>query len=265
MKKFILPIIWFLLGVVLLTGCGKQTLTIQNIENLKQELPVNQDVVLDNIDGSQVTVCFTSEVLNEDYAEYRHILECGDSKVEFYEYAYMIDSGLYRMNGIWYVFVTYDMASDDNVTEIFQIEGQSMKKIQELEATILSDDIEANEFVMNFTKNMLGTYSTTKTYSFREDGGFETEDEWYVVSTPISERTPIVSIIDITMTIDGQDSTVEKGTGMYVTRIAEEKVEVQLEESGELAVLNVEFDADGFVRIDGEVDWYCFEMLPYAG
>ncbi len=56
------------------------------------------------------------------------------------------------MNGIWYVFITYDMASADYMTEIFRIEGQNMKKIQELEATIEADNVEENEFVMNFTK-----------------------------------------------------------------------------------------------------------------
>lgn len=230
-------------------------------------LSVGEDTEIDvDGDGSMETVCITET--DFDNSENPITVKIDGTSVDL-EYGAYISSIYYVKNadGKSYILLSYDMASDDYVTQLLEVDSKVPVKCDEVTGFVYSItnstvDISANLYV-------LGTYIGYRCYGF-DTGKLVALEERYTFDNAegIEGRRSLKLITDLLVKLDtdGQmvDETLPAGTILYPCDTDDETVFGFVLEDGRYGELVFE-RADMGLTIDGVSEFDIFEELPYAG
>lgn len=195
-------------------------------------------------------------------------LKLNDLSLELDNCSYQTTSYFVRTeNGRSFVLVSYDLMSDDYITQLIEVTNGNLEKLDTIEGEILSMSNDA--VVVNVYVYALGTYKGRRTYTFSE-GKMQPEGERFTFASRKEEpsRTGIVLKKELSVCID-EDGTMtetklDAGTTLYpVNSDGETVVGFELEDGtyGEITFERQEY----IIYIDGVSEYDLFEELPYAG
>lgn len=167
-----------------------------------------------------------------------------------------------------YVIVSYDEASDDYVTCLYEIKDG---RIEELPAYVGGNlqNLVGNRIGLETYVYTLGTYAAYRSYRI-EDGAFvpvEERFEFYNGETITPERGIVLKeALKVMLERDGEmtEEELPAGTPLYPVNSDEESVlGFRLDDGtyGELSFVR----EDGMIYMDGMSEYEVFEDLPYAG
>lgn len=169
-------------------------------------------------------------------------------------------------NGKNYILMTYDVMSDDYVTELIDVTEQTPKKADKIEGGSLIGM--SNSIIGASVKiDTLGSYMGYRTYRF-DSGKFEPVEERFDFG---KERNHFgypttKAAVKVMLTEDGKlvEKELPAGTTIYpVNSDGESVVGFELED-GTYGEITIEMK-DGMKYIDGVEEYEVFDNLPYAG
>lgn len=236
-------------------------------------LTINQyDSYKLHLAGKEQDVTFQNTINQEDYYLEKVTLVMDETEKNLFEAneptGYYDASCFYLRNadGVSYFILELLGDNDQRTLTLFQEEDGELIETDTLESSIETATMHATEFDCAKTIDVFGTYSARKTYTIRADGKFTTSDTRYrYVNSLNTDSTRILTAKqDIPLVIDGQESTLAKGTEIYPTGADEEKLYFQTP-SGEEGYLEYAGSMNGVQTIDGTEVTKLFDGIQYAG
>lgn len=165
-------------------------------------------------------------------------------------------------DGYFELFIGGDMASDDYIIYCLKFDGKSIKDIPFDGEDFIFGDVTgftANTVNVNTVADILGTYSYTKQYTYK-DGEFRAADKG---SYKIVSEQYIVPNADLSTSEGG---TIPAGTELRITGTDFESFVTFQTKDGENGTLSLsKTDGDTGWLINGAPESEVFQSLPYAG
>lgn len=232
-------------------------------------LPREREVTLE-LEGGTCTVFWTMEHVGP-YDDYETVVTVngGESLVEpfvWVQHAYLMR----RPDGRSFLIFDIDWASDDYETFVYELSADGAVQTADIWAALDGKNINTDGMKMKFSLYVLGTYFAEMQYALTEDGGLEPLEEIFDI-TPNREWQGLVTVRELPVTVDGQQTTLPAGTSLYIEGTDNEGTAwfITAEDSGVGAIsgeIHYERREDDYqLYIDGVSEYEYFEMLPYAG
>ena len=225
--------------------------------------PVDIDV---NADGTSDKVELAGDY-NEN-GDLELCLKINDLSLDLATCSYLNSAYFVRTEeGRSFVMVSYDVLSDDYITQLIEVTSGTPEKLDEIEGDLAS--MSNNAFIVNTHVDALGTYMSKRTYTFSEGKLQPVEERFTFASREEAPyRTGIVLKKALTVFIDENGTMTEKeleaGTTLYpVNSDGESVIGFELEDGtyGEITFERQDYT----IYIDGVSEYDLFESLPYAG
>ena len=245
-------------------------------------------------DGDLEVISFVVGETAEDYhtpleLTWHEELEMdGDSHVTKQKYygeyadAYLVEvpDEINEGESFWYLYVEYLMENDFRMLHVINLnqnetgDRQVFEDLGETDASIYGHVVsDSGQFALYSRIYTMGTYSGYKMYSAGTDGMPKTKEEMYsLVTSGADWKTVLTSKKELTVWMheDGSEEKTEmklpKGTAFWPRKTDGETVmEMELEDGRRCDLLLEKKDGDYFFYINGVSEFYCFEILPYAG
>ncbi len=174
-------------------------------------------------------------------------------------------------NGDDYIIVTVTGDNDYSITELYKVDDEKVVLADTMNGSSFKN-INEHSFAAVDRVDVLGTYSCDRRYAIANDK-FEPVDEMYVIedSDPkYKEYRKITVLKDIKVRIGEEDnftdSTLKKGTNLYITYTDGKSIVGFETEEGEKGNFDITKEKDGYgIKIDGIDQNEVFDNLPYAG
>ncbi len=174
-------------------------------------------------------------------------------------------------NGDDYIIVTVTSDNDYSITELYKVDDEKVVLADTMNGSSFKN-INEHSFAAVDRVDVLGTYSCDRRYAIANDK-FEPIDEMYVIedSDPkYKEYRKITVLKDIKVRLGEEDnftdSTLKKGTNLYITYTDGKSIVGFETEEGEKGNFDITKEKDGYgIKIDGIDQNEVFDNLPYAG
>lgn len=236
-------------------------------EAMFAELLSNESVSVDvDADGTADTLELIGEY--DQNGDMKLSLKLNDLSLDLDTYVRLTNSYFVRTeNGRSFVLVSGDLMSDDYVTQLIEVTSGIPESLDIIDANLTSMSNDA--FIANAYVYVLGTYNSSRTYTFSE-GTLQPVEERFTFAGMEGnpDRTGLVLKSELTVLVEENGTMVEEklpaGTTIYpVNSDGETVVGFELEDGtyGEITFER----RDGTIYIDGVSEYDLFDELPYAG
>lgn len=235
--------------------------------NCISRLPMNYEVTADLPNGV-CTILWQMEYVGpyDDY-ETTVTVNGGDSLVEpivRVQHAYLMG----RPDGRGFLIFDIDWASDDFETFVYELGADGAVQTADVWAALDGKNISMDGMGLRFSLDVLGTYISRMSYALTEDGGLEPLEEVFTF-TPNWEWQGLTTVRELTVTVNGQPTTLPVGTSLYITATDNAGTAwfITDEDSGMVSgEIHYERREDDYqLYINGISEYEYFEMIPYTG
>lgn len=228
---------------------------------MKENMPVKITA-----DDEELLIEIQSEML--EY-EKKYALTVNDQTIDMGQFFYFGNMFLLKnTDGKSNVLYDSDTTTGDYMTHLYQIDGDEIKKTDEVYGSINSGNSTPDSIEMALRIYALGEYQASKSFKVDENGAFVAGDGLYEVQGELENRFTLVTKADIPAKIDGKESTIPAGSSLkMLSTDNESKVIVYIVEMDKEAEL--EFSKGSGVeywknKVGGLLEEECIEVLPYV-
>lgn len=183
--------------------------------------------------------------------------------------AYVEFGNIYILNQgeCQYLIADSDIASADYETSLYQFTDNALILRDTIYGNIDSGNVGAESFSLEFKVDVLGSYSSRKEFYVDKEQRFKTDEERFEFAYDNPNFAVLTTTRQIPVVIDGQQVKLPSGTRLKLLSTNETSdARILILDTNQEATLYFEKDSEGWkYLIDGNSEYDCFEMLPYAG
>ncbi|MDO4260926.1 MAG: RsiV family protein [Eubacteriales bacterium] len=220
-------------------------------------------------DDAKLSVYLEAE---DEYGGGPLTVELGDQKLAGERFDRLTDVYLIRTaDGRAYALTTADYASEDYVTNVFDVTEGRLLQTDSLSNAAISDTGVGNTELLSLrvSLNVLGSYTSRMDYQLNEEGKMVRQSELYQIDMVNGQYRKITTAREIPVTVDGEPGTLAAGTEICITATDNDGTAVYEDtatgETGEIHYTKGDGDNAWTLYIDGVSEYDCFDELPYAG